>query len=198
MTIGTSFPEYIFIRSCVFLLHCAVPILILLCIVILSTPHSSNAFTHLVELLAIVETGFYILVYLPRRYALQRAAVHPELLPREERRRLFALSQGSIRDAEGYLKRWFHEAPLSEIRRENVKEFFCWAFLSKAAWGPQDDEELDEYADGIEELLGRKLKPGRGYAVPLRLTLDPINMQHRPLMWYTVCHPASTIIHVIL
>lgn len=49
-----------------------------------------------------------------------------------------------------------------------------------------DDEELNEYVDKFETLLGRKLDPGRGKAVPLRLTIDKVKMLHRSLLWYLV------------
>ena len=49
-----------------------------------------------------------------------------------------------------------------------------------------DDEELEEYVDKFEMLLGRKLDPGRGKAVPLRLTIDEVKMLHRSLLWYLV------------
>lgn len=52
--------------------------------------------------------------------------------------------------------------------------------------GLLDDEELEEYVDRFEILLGRKLALGRGSAVPLRLTLDKVNMLHRSLLWYLV------------
>ena len=54
------------------------------------------------------------------------------------------------------------------------------------SYGLLDDEELEEYVDRFETLLGRKLALGRGSAVPLRLTLDKVNMLHRSLLWYLV------------
>ena len=55
-----------------------------------------------------------------------------------------------------------------------------------SSYGMLDDGELEEYVDRFETLLGRKLEPGRGSAVPLRLTVDRVNMLHRPLLWYLV------------
>lgn len=49
-----------------------------------------------------------------------------------------------------------------------------------------EDEELEEYVERFETLLGRKLDPGRGNAVPLRLTIDEVKMLHRSLLWYLV------------
>ncbi|MCJ1390005.1 hypothetical protein MMC18_002863 [Xylographa bjoerkii] len=80
-----------------------------------------------------------------------------------------------------------------DIKRDNVKEFFCWAFLNKGAWGPEDEEELEQYADSIGELLGGTLKPGRGPAKSLRLTLDKVTMMHRSLIWYFCVAVVDTI-----
>ena len=125
---------------------------------------------------------------------LQRAASHPETLPLQKRKGLFQLCLHTVKDPEHYLKYWFRGASLSDIKRENVKgkslaeslsklltrkELFCWAFLNKAAWGPDDDEELEEYADKTETLLGRKLEPGRGKAVCLRITIDEVKTMYR-------------------
>ena len=117
---------------------------------------------------------------------MQHKAIHPTTLPRVQRRELFERCHNTVPNAEQYLQKWFKHAPLSEIKRDNVKEFFCWAFLNKGSWGPEDDEELDEYADKIEELLGKELDAGRGSAEALRLTLDEVRMLHRSLIWYIV------------
>ena len=80
-----------------------------------------------------------------------------------------------------------------------MKEFFCWAFFNKSAWGlAEEEQELDEYADKVEELLGRKLPPGRGRATPLRLTIDPVNMLHRPLIWYMIVALVDTFTYLSL
>ena len=81
---------------------------------------------------------------------------------------------------------WFLGAATCEIRRDNVKEFFCWAFLNKAEYGEPDEEELDEYVNMLENILQRRIEPGRGTAAPLRLTLDKVEMLPRSLAWYSV------------
>ena len=184
--IGTSFKEYAFIQACIFFLHYIVPLSILCCVFTLIVRHSAYRIPWFLELIAASETAFYLFVYLPRRYVLQRKAIHPTTLPPEKRRELFKKCHDSVPDAEMYLKKWFKQAPVSEIKRDNVKEFFCWAFLNKGAWGPEDDAELDEYVEKIEEHLGRKLEPGRGSADALRLTIDEVRMMHRSLIWYMV------------
>ncbi|KAI9821181.1 MAG: hypothetical protein M1827_003915 [Pycnora praestabilis] len=75
-------------------------------------------------------------------------------------------------------------APASEIKRENVKEFFAWAFLGKAHFDAADEDELEDYVERMESLLGRKMNAGKGRAMCLRLTIDKIDMLHRSLVWY--------------
>jgi len=89
-------------------------------------------------------------------------------------------------DPDAYLRKWFKDAPADEIRRENVKQFFRWGFLNTDDVEEGHDEEMDEYVDGVEKSLARPIEPGYGAARPLLLTLDPVGMQHRPLVWYMV------------
>lgn len=112
--------------------------------------------------------------------------MHPPSPSREERRALFHKCHESVQDPERYLSKWFKDAPSSEIRRENVKEFFGWAFLNKSTFGVPDNEELEEYTAEMEKTLERDLLPGRGNATSLRLTLDGVKMLHRSLFWYLV------------
>ncbi|KAL8871383.1 MAG: hypothetical protein Q9174_002768 [Haloplaca sp. 1 TL-2023] len=69
---------------------------------------------------------------------------------------------------------WFKGAPLSDICREDLKQFFCWSFLNKEKYGLLDDSELEDYVSQFEKRLGRDLMSGKGNAIPLRLTMDPI------------------------
>ncbi|KAL8999106.1 MAG: hypothetical protein Q9169_001994 [Polycauliona sp. 2 TL-2023] len=127
---------------------------------------------------AVAETLFFLFVFLPRYFILQRDALHPPPLPRDERQRLFRLCFGTVADPELYLSGWFKGAPRSEIRRENVKEFLCWSFLNKRDYGLLDDEELEDYTNQVETILGRSLPSGKGNAKALRLTLDTVPMLH--------------------
>lgn len=81
---------------------------------------------------------------------------------------------------------WFLGAPVEEIKRENLKEFFLWAFFNRGGPPGDDDEELEEYVAQTEGLLGKEIAPGKGNAKCLRLTLENVNMMHRSLVWYTV------------
>ncbi|OAR00269.1 hypothetical protein LLEC1_03402, partial [Akanthomyces lecanii] len=131
------------------------------------------------------EASFYLAIYLPYHGYLQKAARHPELPCREDRKKLFKRCHETIPDPVQYLRKWFRGAAEAEIKRENVKDFFRWAFLNTDKVETADEEELDEYVREMETLLGRTLEPGRGTAECLRLTLSKVEMLHRSLMWYS-------------
>jgi hypothetical protein len=190
--IGTSIFEYIFIKTSVSLLRAVTPLSI--CYSLARPFFSPPVAVDIIGAWPIAETCFYFLVYLPLRSWIQRPAVHPPLLSRDERQKLFERCQENVTDPETYLSMWFRDAPASEIKRENVKEFFRWAILNTGNIDPKDDEELDGYVERLEVTLGRPLEPGRGNAECIRLTLDEINVRHRPLLWYLVSFGYSSIL----
>ena len=115
--INNSTASYAFIRACIFFLY-YIPFY---CVIILLVRPSTYRVSLLLEIWAIAETAFFVLIYVPRTVLLQRAATHPELLPREQRRKLFKLCLDTVEDPEKYLVGWMRGAPASEIKRENVK-----------------------------------------------------------------------------
>lgn len=191
--IGDSLLELVFIRLCIYFLHYIAPFSILYSIVFLLLKPEVYSIPWVLGFGSLAETLFYLLVYLPRRYSLQRAAVHPTTLCRDARRDLFQLCHETVPDPQQYLSKWFKHALMSQIKRENLKEFFCWAFLNREQHGAEDDEELEEYVDRMEGLLGRSLAPGRGSATCLRLTVDSVDMLHRSLTWYFCVSVVDTI-----
>lgn len=201
--IGASFPNYVFIRLCITILHWIAPLSVLYCLTSLIYP-APFPVSRMLQVWTTLETAFYVFVYHPRRHYLQRAAIHPPPVCHEHRRILFQRCHESIPDPEHYLRKWFMDAPASEIKWENVKEFFRWAFLDTGVPNAGDDEELDEYVGEMEKLLGRRIGPGRGNAKCLRLTLEKVGMLHRSLIWYLVsrCNKESfnpsfhSVIHV--
>ena len=196
--IGTSLPEYAFICTSIFALRAVTPLSIFYVAFSIADPPSSSAGKGLLAWCC-VETGFWLLVYLPRKRSLQAAAVHPPTLEREERKELFWKCWDKIPNPEYYLSRWFLGAKPQDVRRENVKDFFRWALLNKGdevgevkadevEMRAEEEQELEEYVDGVQTLLGRKIEPGRGKASSLRLTVDGVKMLHRPFLWYMVCY----------
>lgn len=189
---GPSTSEYVFIRACIIFLHSITPLSIALSVIILvfrpSVFSISTAFSlsSVVAIWLALETAFYFVVYFPLKRHLQKPASHPELVPRRQRRLQFIRCMEQIPDPERYLSRWFMDSPPSEIKRENVKEFLRWAFLSAEEVDEAFEDEVEEYTQATEDLVGREFEPGRGKAKCLRLTIDKVNMLHRSLFWYLV------------
>lgn len=132
----------------------------------------------------VAEAVFY-LFFLWYRKHLQREAIHPPLRSKEERKKVFAKVVSEIHDPEKFLSGWFRGAKVDDIGRDDLKRFAGWAFF-EGRTTDEDEEELEEITQTMEELLGRKFKPGKGTAKSLRLTVDPIDMHCRSLLWYTV------------
>ncbi|KAL8649211.1 MAG: hypothetical protein Q9210_004534 [Variospora velana] len=125
-----------------------------------------NESDRMFETIALAESLFYFLIFLPRRYLLQRPVVHPAALPRAERRDLFCKCLDTVPDVRNFLRLGSQE-PQPDVRRENVKEWFCWAFMNRATWDKEEDDELEEYVRQIERLSGEQIPPGRGEAKSL-------------------------------
>lgn len=119
--IGNSLWEYCFIRACIIFLHYIAPLSAVYCVTVLLLRPAGYRIPLIFEIWAIAETVFLILIYYPRNVLLQRAASHPELLPRERRRELFQRCHDSIEDPERYLSLWHKGASPSEIKRDNIK-----------------------------------------------------------------------------
>jgi hypothetical protein len=188
--IGNSAPEYVFIRASIAGLRAITPLSVLYCgFCIVQPPQSILA--KALAAWAAIETAFYFLVYLPRRHTLQKPADHPEPLGPEKRKALFDRCFTTIPNIERYLSGWFLSSPLEDIKRENMKDFFRWAFLNTGDVDPADDEELETYVNGVEDLLGYKLELGRGPAKCLRLTIDEVDIMHRSFTWYLVSHETN-------
>ena len=188
--IGTSISEYVFIRVCIAGLRVITPLSILYCICLPVISRRSRL-PLWIGVWPIAETVFFLLFYLPRRWILQRPAMYPQTFPQPMRKALFNRCAEHVPNPEHYLTKWFKDAPLSEIRRENLKEFYRWSLLNTGVANPTDDLELEGYVQKFEEYTGHKLEPGYGKARPIRLTLDKVDMVHRPLAWYLVnpLHP---------
>ncbi|XP_014560332.1 hypothetical protein COCVIDRAFT_89394 [Bipolaris victoriae FI3] len=210
--IDHTVPKYIFIRTCILGLRAITPFSIFwVSFSIAEPPHT--AFRRFLLTWSAIETAFWLFVYIPRKRTLQASAQHPPLLPQEDRKELFWRCWDKIPHPEYYISRWFLGARPGEVRRENVREFFAWALLNRGTESDDErmkrrqaqpeqshseDDELNEYADGIETMLGRKLAPGMGSAKSLRLTIDQVNMAHRPFLWYMIVMLVDTITAVRL
>jgi hypothetical protein len=113
-------------------------------------------------------------------------------VPLDRLRSLYSDCLEQLTDFEEQLPLWFFDAPVSTIRRGNVKEWLCWAMFYKHADdicnGSEEDLFLDEMLGLLEARSGHLFKPGWNRAVKCcRLNLDPVNSVHRPLAFYAVC-----------
>ncbi|KAK4972547.1 hypothetical protein LTR66_005984 [Elasticomyces elasticus] len=197
--INSSPVEHAFIRACIIFLHHIAPVSLVLCAAILTSALPARwRLPAALELYLEAEAAFYLFIFLPHKHYLQAKAVHPPLRPRHERRELFERANSNVVDPEKYLQGWFKGAPPNEIRRENVKLFLAWAFMDKETVDDVDEEELEEYMQGVEKVLGRALPSGKGTAVPLRVSLDPVDMLHRSLLWYACIGFVDTLTFLCL
>ena len=205
--IGKSLPEYLFIRACIFLLQYTTPI----CLAILAAQVAvcgglvaalSSLTGRLLLGYAVADALYAVFVWRPYIRRLAEEAEHPPVPSRAERRAFLERCLAHMSDADRYLRLWFLGADASEIRRDNVRDFFLWAFFDRAprpgldgAEEPQVEEELDEYIALLERRLGRRIEPGRGRADSLRLTLDEIETSYRSVIWYLLIGIVDIVTH---
>ncbi len=160
-----------------------------------------------------IEVAYALTLYWPHRARHRREAKYPVPLTSAERNALFERCLENVPDKERYFRLWFLGAETKDIQRENVKEFLLWAFFDTdgslhgrvagiAEDGPMSsgdvDKEVEGYLDRTEELLGRKLPPGRGTAKSLRLTIDGIDTRYRSVIWYGIVSLVDFVSHSYL
>jgi hypothetical protein len=182
--------EYYLTRISIFVLHfyapaCSTYTIILACKAFLYYQyHAELPSLTLTQYWFLAETVFY-LFFLWYRTHLQQDAIHPPLKTPEERKILFNNVKSEILDAEKYLSGWFHGAKIEDIGRQQLRDFLDWVFFDARA-SPIDEDELENYVVDMENLVGKPFGKGEPTAKALRLTLDPIEMECRSLLWYIV------------
>ncbi|KAL3466527.1 hypothetical protein BJX64DRAFT_250229 [Aspergillus heterothallicus] len=181
--IRDTYGALVFTHIFVLWFRCVTPLSALYCVAwILDYPPKHWASTVL-GIYALTETSFYFLIFLPRRRLLQKDVVHPNT-DRKSRQELVRRSVETIPDAERFISLWNRGTHPSRIHRENFKDWLCWAYFNKRTWNDNEEDELNEYVREFEKLLGYKLLEGRGSSKPLRVSLDPVIIYHRPLLYY--------------
>jgi hypothetical protein len=148
----------------------------------------------LIEVLGAIEIAWYLFWFLPYRTRLQRKPGYiPPPLTKAQRQALFRAVLEYVPDYEHFTRRWFRNAHMEDIRRENVKDWLLWLLFERE--GSQDEKqggegdvniELEDYITELEEKLEMRIKPGRGEAEALRPSFDPVKVAHRSLTYYTV------------
>ncbi|KAJ4466072.1 hypothetical protein C8R41DRAFT_76995 [Lentinula lateritia] len=179
--LGQSLREYIFILCSISLLRLVAPLSFLYLSLCLYT----KSITPWLFTLALLEASFYLFIYIPRKNVLQKSIYTPPALTRAQRHALFLQCSKRIAGSR-YPLGWFTSP---NLKRQNVVEWILWALFSATPETAQEawEEEMEEYVKKVEELLGMKLEQGRIHATrALKLTLDPVKMVHRPLVWYII------------
>lgn len=99
---------------------------------------------------------------------------------------LFTHVKAEVSDPERYIRGWFKGARIQDIGHQDIKDWLAWAFFDRDRVDAKDEDEIEEYALELESMLDVDVLPLRGTAKPLRLTVDPVGMLHRSLLWYLV------------
>ena len=154
--LGTSAAEYAFIRIFIFILHYIAPLSFLYCIIITMDPAATYRIRPAVELWIFAEALFW------------------------------TCFKTEVTDPDQFIQGWFKGAEIKDIRRDEVKEWLAWAFFDRDYEGREDEDEIEEYTLEIESMLRKDFRPGKGTVKPLKLTIDPVDMLHRSLLWYFV------------
>src|SRR5487761_1348525 len=82
---------------------------------------------------------------------------------------------------------WFLRSPGRQVQRNNVVDWLLWAlFSARTSEGNREwEEELDYYTTVMGEYVGYPLQSGSNSEMQcFRLTMDPVHMVHRPVVWY--------------
>ncbi|KAK5436177.1 hypothetical protein LTR34_001806 [Exophiala xenobiotica] len=195
--LGTSRLEYLWVVTWAVILHSIGPVSLLYCVVATLIPKYLRLPKYL-EYWALIETLFYFLTLGYLKYYLQSPAIHPPLLEKEERIRLFRRCFENSQDLDKLLSRWFLGTPVVDIKRENMKEWLRWAFLNTAMVDPTQDDELETYLVELETKLGTNFAPGRADVKSIRLTLDKVEALHRSLTWYLCIFVVDILTHAYM
>jgi hypothetical protein len=192
--IGTSIAEYLFIRICILFLHNIAPIstlysVHLVVVQLLDLPIYLGRIPYPLHIWLIAETLFFIIVFIPLKYALQYSPIYHRSLSAELREKLFRSCNANVPHLEKYLSQWLMVSEVEHIKRDNVKDFIRWAFFKPGythILDQQSEREVDNYTAELEQLMGRKLSPGRMDVKGLGRLLNEAGGSHRSLLWYTV------------
>ncbi|KZS87440.1 hypothetical protein SISNIDRAFT_460841, partial [Sistotremastrum niveocremeum HHB9708] len=157
----------------------------------------------IVSIWAALEVAFYLLVYLPLKWRIQAPAIHPPLIPRAERKALFARCLDSISSVgdpklDDFLSQWFLDADPSKLTREDIRTWILWAVFSSEYAEKDWRDEIEEYVEMVEKRTGRVFEESEDgkygeIHVPMRPTFDRVRAAHRPLVWYLIVGIVDTL-----
>lgn len=199
--IGTSTAEYFFIRVCILFLHNIVPIstlytVHLLVVQFFHLPTYLGRIPFSVHTWLTAEAVFFITVFVPLKYVLHHSPIFHRPLSAELRGKLFRCCNMNVPNLERYLSQWLMVSDAEYIKRDNVKDFIRWAFFKPGSiqgFDQQNEQELETYTAEVEQLMERKLSPGRMDVKGLGQLLNEAGGSPRSLLWYTVSYSSSSL-----
>ncbi|KAK8066185.1 hypothetical protein PG997_012932 [Apiospora hydei] len=146
----------------------------------------SHPVSIVIEVYGLIEILWYFIWFLPFKARLQRPGMPMSPTTRAQRKKLIANILKNVPDVRLFVRKWFCYAHIDQIYRDNVKDWLAWALFARDSkdLSPEEWDELDEYVDEAQEVAGLDLPPGRADGKPMRLNLEPVEMYHRPLLWY--------------
>lgn len=197
--LADTWPNYLLLRAVILFLQWLGPACLAVTVYTFYTAYPGRSTCSWTTIWLAAESIWYLFMRHYYRHHLQRPAQHPPLRSREERRALFAKVRSEIHDPEKFLSGWFRGARPEEIGREELRRFLDWAFWdgrAKLGKEGEDYEEMEEYFGKIEKMMRRPFAEGKGKAKALRLTLDPVEMECRTLVWYALMMLADTVTHI--
>ncbi|CAL1707594.1 unnamed protein product [Somion occarium] len=103
-------------------------------------------------------------------------------------------------DFRNYMRTWFGKVPWSSIRRHEMYAWLYWyiynaPFTSLESLSDAEKTILQDALSLIEKRAGTSISEGSNLdSSPLLLTLDPINVAWRPLVWYAFVAISNHII----
>ncbi|VUC36997.1 unnamed protein product [Clonostachys rosea] len=126
----------------------------------------------------------FFLSILRKRCHLQSASPKTGFRTHYERDDLFYKCCDHVPSLERFLTNWFQGARIEDLYRDDVKDFLAWTFAKKSISFEYYDCDLDHYIAHMEKVLGRTFPRGRSHHQAMRLSLDPLQVQHKPLVYY--------------
>ncbi|KAI1852722.1 hypothetical protein JX266_002263 [Neoarthrinium moseri] len=149
-------------------------------------PAISHPFSITVEVYGAIEILWYFIWFLPFKAYLQRPGLSMIPTTRAQRKALIERLLNHVPDVRLFIRKWFNDAHLDEVYRDDVKDWLLWALWGVISDTDIDPDELEEYVCEAESRSGLTLPRGRAGARPMRLSLDPVKMIHRSLLWYAL------------
>ena len=198
MLLNDTWPQYLLVRLIILILQFLGPACVGYIAYLVSSHWPAWPIHTVFQSWCAIESAFFVF-FLFFRWYLQRDAIHPPPRSKKQRKALFAKVRREVHDPDKFFSGWFRGAKPEDIGREDVRLFLNWAFWDgKADMYGADEKELDEYIGKVEQMLRTPFKPGKGTAKSLRLTLDPIEMECRTLLWYSLIMLADTVTHFLM